>query len=519
MHSASQVKGQSKEATGNIGLKQVSKDIMAGVTVSLALVPASVAFAFMAGVQPSFGLYCSVIVGLISAVMGGRPGMITAATSALAVVMVSLVVEYGEGYLLAATMLMGVFQIAAGFLHLGKFIRLVPTPAIYGFVNGLAIVIFLSQLDHFKVRLPDGTMSWIGGMELYYTVGLALLTMLVIQFFPRITKAIPASLVGVIAVSSLAIGLGIEVKTVGDVMLIDNNLPVPKLPEIEWSWQALEVITSYALIFAAIGLIESLITMSLVDDITHTHGRGNRECIGQGLGNFFAGLCGGFGGCATVGPTMINLKSGGRGRLSGVTAALCLLAFILFGQDLIKAVPIAALVGLMFMVVIATFAWSTFRIIRKIPRSDAFVLLAVTVITVVEDLALAVLIGVILSALAFAWEHAKNTHVRIFLTKGKKVYKVYGPLFFGSVKSFTAFFEPQTDPAEVIIDFKNSRVCDHSAIEAIDNLAEKYIDAGINLHLLHLSPECKQLLAKGAEYVEIDKEVDPTYHVATDRLD
>ncbi len=499
--------------------KQYARDLMAGLTVSLALVPVSVAFAFMAGVSPSYGLYCSIIVGLISSLVGGRPGMITAATGALAVVMATLVSEYGVEYLMAATMLMGVFQIAAGYLHLGKFIRLVPTPAIYGFVNGLAIVIFISQLEHFKTYAPDGSSHWITGKNLYYTLAIIGLTMFVIHFFPRITKAIPASLVGVVAVTILVTALQIDVKTVGDVVDMAGTLPSFHWPNIPWGVEAAKTILPYALILAAIGLIESLITMSLVDDMTKSHGRSNKECLGQGFGNLTAGLFGGFGGCATVGPTMINIKSGGRGRLSGVTAALLVLVFMLFADKLIAVVPVATLVGLMFIVVISTFAWSTFRIIHKIPKSDAFVLIAVTIITVFEDLALAVCIGVILSALVFAWEHAKNTGVRIFLSQGQKTYKIYGPLFFGSVKTFSDFFEPETDPKRVNIDFKHSRVCDHSAIEAIDNLAEKYLEADVELHLLHLSPDCKLLLAKASEQVDVDIDTDPTYHIMTDKLD
>ncbi len=501
-------------------LSSVSHEVMAGITVSLALVPISVAFAIMSGVPPIHGLYCSVIVGFIAALTGGRPGMITAATGALAVVMVAIVQKHGIEYLFAATVLTGAIQVVAGITHLGKFIRLVPKAAIYGFVNGLAIVIFLSQVDYFKTEGLDGELLWLGGGELARMLGLVGLTMFIIHFFPKLTKAVPASLVAVVFVTLLVMVLGLDAPTVGDKANITGELPTFHIPMVPLTLETLLIVLPYAFILAAIGLIESLITLSLVDDYTHTHGRGNMECIGQGLGNFTAGLFGGFAGCATVGPTIINLSSGGRGRLSGMTAAATILCFILFAGPLIEIVPLAALIGLMFMVVIATFAWSTFDIIRKIPKTDAFVIFAVTVVTVVEDLAVAVFIGVIISALAFAWENAKNISVRVFISKdGTKTYKIYGPLFFGSISGFNAFFDTETDPKEVVIDFKRSRVCDHSAIEAIDALAEKYIKKETNLHLIHLSPECKQLLAKASDYVEEDKAEDPVYSIMSDKLD
>lgn len=484
----------------------VTKEVLSGITVSLALVPASVAYAIMAGVSPIVGLYSSFIVGLMAAIFGGRPGMITAATGALAVVMIDLVQSHGIEYLFAAVVFTGIIQLFAAYMRMGRYIRLVPIPAIYGFVNGLAIVIFLSQLKQFKIEV-DGEMVWLSGQQLWLTLALVGLTMAIIQYFPKLTKKVPSSLVGIMFITGLVIFFPLDVITVKDSMNIKGDLPVFHWPQVPLTFETLTVIFPYAFIMAAIGLIESLITLTLVDDYTHTHGHGSRECLGQGLGNFFAGLFGGFAACATVGPTMINLSSGGRGRLSGITAALGVLALVVYADNIIELVPIPALVGLMFIVVIKTFAWATFRVIHKIPRTDAFVILAVTIITVMYDIATAVILGVIISAVVFAWENAKHIRVRIFMNnQGEKTYKVEGPLFFGSTKTFQKFFDPENDPDTVIINFKHSRIYDHSAIESIDYLVERYVSFNKTLKLLNLSSQCKELLDRASEFAEVEKE-------------
>ena len=495
----------------------VKNEILSGLTVALALVPEAVAFAFVAGVEPLVGLYAAFMVGLLAALFGGRPGMISGATGAMAVVMVALVAEHGVEYLFATVVLTGLLQILAGVLRLGKYIRIVPYPVMLGFVNGLAIVIFLAQIPHFQV--PGGNGEWLSSDQLMVFGGLIALTMLIIQFLPKLTSSFPASLAAIIVVSLLVIGFDIDTNTVGDLASIKGGFPEFHIPAVELSWQTLEIIFPYAIVLAAVGLIESLLTLSLIDDITGTRGRGNRECIGQGIANTVTGFFGGMGGCAMIGQSMINVNSGGHQRLSGVAAALFLLAFIMFASSLIEMIPMAALVGVMFIVVLGTFEWSSLRIIRKIPVTDAFVLVLVSAVTVFTDLAVAVVVGVIVSALFFAWEHASHIHVKSYDTEdGARVYELNGPLFFGSVKNFLDLFHPEDDPDDVIIEFQNSRVVDHSAIEAIDNLAEKYIRAGKQLHLRHLSPECTELLDKAGDLVEVNRMEDPVYHVADDKL-
>lgn len=494
----------------------VKNEVLSGLTVALALVPEAVAFAFVAGVEPLVGLYAAFMVGLLAALFGGRPGMISGATGAMAVVMVALVAEHGVEYLFAAVVLTGVLQILAGVLRLGKYIRIVPYPVMLGFVNGLAIVIFLAQIPHFQIPGSDG--EWLGREQLMIFGALIALTMLIIQFLPRLTRSIPSSLAAIITVSLLVIGFDIDTNTVGDLASIEGGFPKFHIPMVEPSWQTLEIIFPYAVVLAAVGLIESLLTLSLIDDITGTRGRGNRECIGQGIANTVTGFFGGMGGCAMIGQSMINVNSGGHQRLSGVAAALFLLGFIMFASSLIEMIPMAALVGVMFIVVLGTFEWSSLRIIRKIPITDAFVLVLVSAVTVFTDLAVAVVVGVIVSALFFAWEHASHIHVKSYEENGSRVYELNGPLFFGSVKNFLDLFHPEDDPNDVIIEFQNSRVVDHSAIEAIDNLAEKYIRAGKTLHLRHLSPECTELLDKAGDLVEVNRMEDPNYHVADDKL-
>jgi SulP family sulfate permease len=494
-------------------------DILSGLTVALALVPEAVAFAFVAGVEPLVGLYAAFMVGLITAIAGGRPGMISGATGALAVVMVSLVAQHGVEYLFAAVVLMGIIQITVGLLRLGKFIRMVPHPVMLGFVNGLAIVIFLAQLKSFQVTDDAGNSVWMQGQQLWIMLALVALTMAIIHYLPKLTKAVPASLAAIITVTLLVMFSGAESRTVGDLASIAGGLPEFHIPMVPLTLETLQIILPYAFILAAIGLIESLLTLSLIDEITETRGRGNRECIGQGLANTTTGFFGGMGGCAMIGQSMININSGGRGRLSGISAALFLLAFILFASGLIEMIPLAALTGVMFIVVIGTFEWSSFRIMGKIPRADAFIIVLVSGVTVATDLAIAVIVGVIVSALVFAWEHAKHINVRTYEGKmGGKVYELHGPLFFASINNFSNLFDPKNDPDDVVVEFQHSRVMDHSAIEAIDNLAERYLNANKRLHLRHLSEDCQLLLKKAGDLVEVNVIEDPRYRIADDQL-
>jgi len=497
----------------------VQNELLSGLTVALALVPEAVAFAFVAGVDPLVGLYAAFMVGLLASIFGGRPGMISGATGAMAVVMVALVADHGVEYLFAAVVLTGLIQITAGILRLGKFIRIVPHPVMLGFVNGLAIVIFLAQIQHFQVPGVDGVIEWMTGSTLMVFLGLIALTMLIIQFLPRLTNKVPSSLAAIIVVSLLVIGLDMDTKTVGDLASIEGGFPTFHIPMVPFNLETLVIIFPYAIILAAVGLIESLLTLSLIDEVTNTRGRGNRECVGQGIANTATGFFGGMGGCAMIGQSMINVNSGGHKRLSGISAALFLLSFILFASSLIEEIPMAALVGVMFIVVMGTFEWSSLRLMGKIPAHDAFVLVLVSAVTVMTDLAIAVVVGVIVSALVFAWEHAKHINVKSYLDeKGSRIYELTGPLFFGSVKNFRDLFEPENDPDDVIIEFQGSKVVDHSAIEAIDSLAERYIKAGKTLHLRHLSPECRQLLTKAGDLVEVNMMEDPQYHVADDQL-
>ena len=494
-------------------------EILSGLTVALALVPEAVAFAFVAGVDPLVGLYAAFMVGLLAAIFGGRPGMISGATGAMAVVMVALVAEHGVEYLFAAVVLTGLFQMGAGALRLGKFIRIVPYPVMLGFVNGLAIVIFLAQLQNFQVTSPEGGKEWLSGDALMIFSGLVILTMFIIKFLPKLTGSFPAALAAIITVSLLVLGLQLDTVTVGDLASIKGGLPAFHIPSVPFNFETLMIILPYSFILAAVGLIESLLTLSLIDEVTNTRGRGNRECMGQGIANTVTGFFGGMGGCAMIGQSMINVNSGGRQRLSGVAAALFLLMFILFASPLIERIPMAALVGVMFVVVLATFEWSSLRIMGKIPASDAFVLMLVSAVTVLTDLAIAVVVGVIVSALVFAWEHAKHINSKTYDDEqGSRVHELNGPLFFGSVKNFLELFNPEDDPDDVIIEFQNSRVADHSAIEAIDTLAERYIRAGKTLHLRHLSEECRKLLKKAGDLVEVNVMEDPRYHVADDQM-
>ncbi len=500
-------------------------ELLSGLTVALALVPEAVAFAFVAGVHPLVGLYAAFMVGLITALIGGRPGMISGATGALAVVMVALVAQHGVEYLFATVVLMGILQVIAGAMHWGRFIRLVPHPVMLGFVNGLAIVIFLAQMGQFKV---PGTMEntghgmsggeWLSGVQLYTMLGLVALTMAVIWVMPRITRIIPAPLAGILVVAALVIGFGLDVPRVGDLASIEGGLPTFHIPMVPLNFETLEIILPYAVILAAIGLIESLLTLNLVGEITTKRGGASQECIAQGVANVATGFFGGMGGCAMIGQSMINVKSGGRTRIAGIAAALFLLIFILFASPLIEQIPLAALVGVMFMVVIGTFAWNSFKIMRKVPLMDAFVIVLVTVVTVMEDLAVAVVVGVIVSALAYAWNNAKRIHAvtRDSETeKGAKVYEIQGPLFFGSSDGFVELFDVPNDPDVVIVDFAESRVVDQSALQAIENVAAKYEAAGKRVMLRHLSHDCHKLLTK-AGHLMVDSDDDPDYGLAVD---
>ena len=490
-------------------------EILSGLTVALALVPEAVAFAFVAQVHPLVGLYAAFIVGLITAVFGGKPGMISGATGALAVVMVSLVALHGVQYLFATVVLMGVLQVLAGVFRLGKFIRIVPHPVMLGFVNGLAIVIFLAQLSQFKTPDATGTMVWLVGTPMFLMVGLVALTMFTIWAAPRLTRSVPAPLLGIAVVSFIVIGFNIDVSRVGDLASIKGGLPSFSIPSVPFTLETLWIILPYSVVLAAIGLIESLLTLNLVAEMTESQGGTGRECVAQGAANVVTGFFGGMGGCAMIGQSMINIKSGGRTRLSGIAAALFLLAFILWGSGLIEQIPLAALVGVMFMVVIGTFAWSSLRILHKVPRNDAFVILLVTAVTVYTDLAMAVVVGVIVSALDFSWKAAKRIDVKTGITpRGRKIYHLTGPLFFGSTANFQEMFNPKDDPDHVVVDFAESRVWDHSGLQAIDALAERYTRRNKILHLRHLSPDCKGLLQKAGSMVEHLPKEDPDYGIA-----
>lgn len=492
-------------------------EILCGLTVALALVPEAVAFAFVAGVEPLVGLYAAFIVGLITALYGGRPGMISGATGALAVVMVELVMTHGVQYLFATIVLMGILQLLAGIFHLGKFMRMVPRPVMLGFVNGLAIVIFLAQLSQFKEPDAAGVQQWMNLDKLLIMMSLVFLTMLLIYLVPKATKTIPAPLVAIGVVSAIAIFFKLDTRTVGDLADIGAGLPPFSIPSVPFTFDTFKIILPYALILAAIGLIESLLTLNLVNDKLEKRGGASKECLAQGASNLVCGFFGGMGGCAMIGQTMINVSSGGRTRISGIAAALFLLSFILFASDLIELIPLAALVGVMFMVVIGTFAWDTFKMLPKIPYTDAFVLILVSLVTVFTDLAIAVIVGVIVSALVFAWESAKHVHIRTCLKDtGAKVYHVNGQLYFSSVAEFQEFFDPKNDPDEVIIDFKEARLWDHSALEVIEALAARYDGYGKKLHVRHLSRDCQVLLERSGMLI-VDKESDdPVYGLAVD---
>jgi len=580
--------------------ESIRADLLSGLTVALALVPEAIAFSFVAGVSPLIGLYSAFFIGLISAIVGGRPGMISGATGAMAVVVVALVATHGIEYLFPTVILCGILQIGIGMARLGKLIRMVPHPVMLGFVNGLAIVICLAQFGSFKTLSSEGTLVFLQGLPLVLMLVLVGLTMAIIWLLPKLTQAIPSSLVAILAVTLISFGLnhyqtewngsaegdGNVIATVGDMLSMNSQakrtghghgtdshiendvknddksdvdkdgiaakqagvlaatnkdtvtndaaestedsgmsggLPIPfflKYEMVPLNFKTIRIIFHYAIILCGVGLIESLMTLTLIDDITQTRGKGNRECIGQGTANLICGLFGGMGGCAMIGQSLINVNSGGRGRLSGITAAVCLLMFVLFLAPVIEMISMAALVGVMFMVVIGTFEWASIRMFRRMPTSDFLVMVLVAGYTVfMHDLASAVILGVIVSALVFAWKHATHIGTDIkFNEFGSKIYQLHGPLFFASVTSFRDMFDVESDPDDVVIDFYYTRVYDQSGLEAINALAEKYTTAGKRLHLTHLSAECQRLLDKAGDLVEINVSEDPQYHVATDRL-
>ncbi len=510
-------------------------DTLSGLTVALALVPEAIAFAFVAQVDPIVGLYAAFMVSLITGLLSGRPGMISGATGALAVVMVSLVLkgnEMGVGMglqlLFATVVLMGIIQILVGTFKLGKFARIIPHPVMLGFVNGLAIVIFLAQIPQFQTETPEGHFGWINGTWLENTpmmimLGLILLTMGIIHFLPKLTKIIPSSLAAILVVSGLVIYFDLDALTVKDMLngkSMNAGLPEFNIPHIEFTFETLKIILPYAFILAFIGLVESLMTLSLIDEITDTRGKNDRECLAQGTANIVTGFFGGMGGCAMVGQSMINVNSGGRGRWGGIVAGLTLLSFILFISHWIELIPLAALIGVMFMVVIGTFAWSSFRIIKRIPTSDAFVIILVSVVTVFTDLAQAVVMGIVVSALVFSWKKSQNIRAKSFTDKKKsKHYEITGYLFFASTTNFSELFDVKEDPKEVYIDFANAKILDHSGIEALNSLTEKYLKSGKKLHLQHLSKDCRKLLKNAEDIIEVNIKEDPKYGVADDKLD
>jgi SulP family sulfate permease len=491
-------------------------EILAGLTVAMTMIPESLSFAILAGLPPLCGLYAAFIMGLVTSVFGGRPGLISGGAGATVVVLIALMNSHGIEYVFAAVVLAGIFQILVGLFKLAKFIRLVPQSVMYGFVNGLAVIIFLAQLDQFKVRQP-GSVAWLQGEALMTMAGLVLLTIAITILFPRITKAVPPSLVAIIVVFCVVLGLQIDTRLVKDIASVSGGLPPFHIPSVPFTFETLQIVFPYGLIMAGVGLTEGLLTLNLVDEITATRGNGNRESLAQGSANILNGFFFGMGGCPMIAQTLVNLSAGARTRLSGIIASLTILCIILFASPIIDLVPMAALTGVMIMVAIGTFEWSSFRIINKMPRQDVFVGILVALITIfLHNLALAVLIGVIISALVFAWESAKRIRAKKYIKDGAKHYEIYGPLFFGSVTAFHEKFDITNDPETVIIDFKDSRIADMSGIEALNKLTERYAKVGKKLHLKHLSEDCRRLLENASSVIEVNIMDDPDYRVALD---
>lgn len=494
----------------NINLRN---EILAGLTVAMTMIPESLSFAILAGLSPLTGLYAAFLMGLVTSILGGRPGMVSGGAGATVVVLIALAAGHGVQYLFAAVVLAGVLQLLVGLFKLGKFVRLIPQPVMYGFLNGLAIIIFMAQVQQFK--LPADTSAWMTGTALYTMLGLTALTILIVLGFPKITKKIPASLIAILAVFALVTLLGIDTKKVVDIASVSGSFPAFHIPNISWTWDTLMLIFPYSLVMAGVGLVESLLTLNMVDEITNSKGKSNKEAMAQGVANMVNGFFGGMGGCAMVAQTLVNLDAGARTRISSFVGAIAILVIILVGAPFIEQIPMAALVGVMMMVAVGTFQWVSLRIINKFPRSDIFVGMLVAAITVVlHNLALAVLAGVVVSALVFAWDNAKRIRARKYVDEdGAKHYEIYGPLFFGSTTAFLEKFDVLNDPKYIVIDFKESRVVDMSAIDALSKITERYAKQDKHVQLRHLSPDCRSLLKNAQGVVQIDIAEDPTYKV------
>ena len=493
-------------------------EILAGLTVAMTMIPESLSFAILAGFPPLVGLYGAFIMGIITAIFGGRPGLISGGAGATVIVLIALMKSHGLEYVFGAIALAGIIQIVVGLFKLGKFIRLVPQPVMYGFVNGLAVIIFMSQLEQFKTII-NNQKQWLIGSPLFIMAGLVALTIAIILLFPKITKAVPASLVAIIIVFAVVLIFNIDTKQVVDIAHISGRFPPFHIPNIPFTLDTFRIILPYGLIMAAVGLTEGLLTLNLVDEITETKGNSNRECLAQGTANIANGFFFGMGGCPMIAQTLVNLSSGSRARLSGIIAAVTILIIILFGAPIIELVPMAALTGVMIMVAVGTFEWASFKTFNKMPKSDIFVMLVVTLITILmHNLALAVLIGVLISALVFAWENAKRIRARKFTDEnGIKHYEIFGPLFFGSTTAFAEKFDVQNDPNEVIIDFAESRIADMSAIDAVNKITKRYADINKTVHLKHLSNDCVDLLKNAEAIIDVNIFEDPTYKVVSEK--
>ncbi|MBL1408868.1 SulP family inorganic anion transporter [Sphingobacterium faecale] len=493
-------------------------EILGGLTVAMTMIPESLSFAILAGLSPLMGLYAAFLMGLVTAILGGRPGMVSGGAGATVVVLIALAASHGVEYLFATVVLAGILQLLVGILKLGKFVRLIPQPVMYGFLNGLAVIIFMAQVAQFRV-FENGVESWMTGSSLYIMLGLTLLTISIVFLLPKLTKAIPASLVAILIVFGLVYFFNIDTKKIIDIASVSGTFPSFHIPQIPFSLETLIIIFPYALVMAGVGLIESLLTLNMVDEITNTRGESNREAAAQGIANITNGFFGGMGGCAMVAQTLVNMNAGARARLSAIIGAFTILLIILVGGPIIEQIPMAALVGVMMMVAIGTFEWVSFRIINKMPRHDVFIGVLVAAITVIlHNLALAVLVGVIISALVFAWESAKRIRARKYVDKdGIKHYEIFGPLFFGSTTAFMEKFDVVNDPKEVIIDFRESKVVDMSAIEALNKITYKYHQEGKTLHLRYLSHDCRQLLRNAEAVIEVNIIEDPTYKVMTNK--
>ncbi|WP_312177215.1 SulP family inorganic anion transporter [Chryseobacterium sp.] len=496
----------------------IKNEVLAGLTVAMTMIPESLSFAILAGLSPLTGLYAAFLMGIVTAFLGGRPGMVSGGAGATVVVLIALAASHGVEYLFAAVVLAGIIQFLVGVLKLGKFVRLIPQPVMYGFLNGLAVIIFMAQVAQFKV-VENGVSSWMEGSALAIMAGLTVLTIAIVFVFPKITKAVPASLVSIIVVFALVYFLDIDTKKVVDIASVSGSLPSFHIPNIPFNMETLEIILPYAAIMAGVGLIESLLTLNMVDEITNTKGHSNKEACAQGIANITNGFFGGMGGCAMVAQTLVNIDAGARTRISAIIGAVTILVIILVGGPVIEQIPMAALVGVMMMVAIGTFEWISFRIVTKMPKSDILVGILVAIITILlHNLALAVLIGVVISALVFAWESAKRIRARKYVDdKGVKHYEIFGPLFFGSTAVFLEKFDVVNDPDEVVIDFKESKVADMSAIEALNKITEKYHAQGKKLHLQHLSRDCRQLLKNAESVIDVNIIEDPTYNVMTNK--